>query len=143
MEMPLEQQKPPDISPRRQANELIKLIRKLRWMGMEEETERAETAPRLIGLAAHYSLPAIYQWREFPAEGGLMSYGTDLLASYALCCHYVACISAPNSMHLERSPRRPILYAFTASLGCRDRRTVRLDRAPANTNNTAGAAIRR
>ncbi len=44
MEMSLEQQKPPDISARQQANELIKLIRKLRWMGMEEEAERAETA---------------------------------------------------------------------------------------------------
>ena len=44
MEMSLEQQNPPDMSARQQANELIKLIRKLRWMGMEEEAERAETA---------------------------------------------------------------------------------------------------
>jgi hypothetical protein len=44
METPLERQKPPDISPSQRANELIKLIRKLRWMGMEEEAERAETA---------------------------------------------------------------------------------------------------
>ena len=42
--MSLEQQKPSDVSARQQANELIKLIRKLRWMGMEEEAERAETA---------------------------------------------------------------------------------------------------
>jgi hypothetical protein len=35
---------PPDMSAREQADELIKLIRKLRWMGMEEEAERAETA---------------------------------------------------------------------------------------------------
>ena len=32
------------MSARQQANELIKLIRKLRWMGMEEEAARAETA---------------------------------------------------------------------------------------------------
>jgi hypothetical protein len=44
METPLERQKPPDILPRERANELIKLIRKLRWMGMEEEAKRAETA---------------------------------------------------------------------------------------------------
>jgi hypothetical protein len=44
MEISLEQQKPPDMSARQKANELIKLIRKLRWMGMEEEAERAETA---------------------------------------------------------------------------------------------------
>ena len=34
---------PPDISARQQANRLIRLIRKLRWMGMEEEAERVET----------------------------------------------------------------------------------------------------
>ena len=44
MELSPEQQEPPDMSARRKANELIKLIRKLRWMGMEEEAERAETA---------------------------------------------------------------------------------------------------
>jgi hypothetical protein len=49
MEMSLEQQKPPDMSARQQANEFIKLIRKLRWMGMEEEAERVETA--LAGIS--------------------------------------------------------------------------------------------
>jgi hypothetical protein len=42
MEMSLEQQKPPDVSARQQANKLIRLIRKLRWMGMEEEAERTQ-----------------------------------------------------------------------------------------------------
>jgi hypothetical protein len=42
MEGPLKQQKPPDGSPRQQANELIRLIRKLRWMGMEGEAERLQ-----------------------------------------------------------------------------------------------------
>ena len=32
--------KAPDLSAQQQANELIRLIRKLRWMGMEEEAER-------------------------------------------------------------------------------------------------------
>jgi hypothetical protein len=44
---------------------------------------------------------------------------------------------------MHNDPRRPIFYTFAALLGCRDRRTVRLGRAPANINNTAGAAIRR
>lgn len=40
METPLEQQKPPDTSAvHRASNELIKLIRKLRWMGMDEEAK--------------------------------------------------------------------------------------------------------
>jgi hypothetical protein len=42
MKISLEQQKPPDVSARQQANKLIRLIRKLRWMGMEEEAERTQ-----------------------------------------------------------------------------------------------------
>jgi hypothetical protein len=40
--MSLEQQKPLDLSARQRANKLIRLIRKLRWMGMEEEAERVQ-----------------------------------------------------------------------------------------------------
>jgi len=37
---------------------------------------------QLIGLAAQYAVPAIYHIREYPAAGGLMSYGASLLDSY-------------------------------------------------------------
>jgi putative tryptophan/tyrosine transport system substrate-binding protein len=37
---------------------------------------------RLIGLAAQYAVPAIYHIREYPASGGLMSYGASLLDTY-------------------------------------------------------------
>ncbi len=37
---------------------------------------------RLIELAARYSVPAIYHIREYPAAGGLMSYGASLLDAY-------------------------------------------------------------
>jgi hypothetical protein len=44
MEKSLKQQKPPEVAAeQRTSNELIKLIRKLRWMGMEEEAERVQT----------------------------------------------------------------------------------------------------
>ena len=33
---------------------------------------------RIVELAARHRLPAIYQWRESAAIGGLMSYGPDL-----------------------------------------------------------------
>jgi len=37
---------------------------------------------RLIALAAEHAMPAIYHIREFPAEGGLMSYGASLAGAY-------------------------------------------------------------
>jgi putative tryptophan/tyrosine transport system substrate-binding protein len=37
---------------------------------------------RIIALAAQYAVPAIYHIREFPAAGGLMSYGASLVDAY-------------------------------------------------------------
>jgi putative ABC transport system substrate-binding protein len=33
-------------------------------------------------LATRHALPAIYEWREFAAAGGLMSYGTNISEAY-------------------------------------------------------------
>ena len=38
----------------------------------------------IVGLAARHAIPAIYQWRDFPVAGGLMSYGTVLADAYRL-----------------------------------------------------------
>ena len=37
---------------------------------------------QLVVLAARHAVPAIYQWRDFAAAGGLMSYGTSLADAY-------------------------------------------------------------
>ena len=37
---------------------------------------------RLIALTSQHSIPAIYHIREFPAAGGLMSYGASLVEAY-------------------------------------------------------------
>jgi putative ABC transport system substrate-binding protein len=36
----------------------------------------------LVALAARSAVPAIYEWREFTAAGGLISYGTSLIGTY-------------------------------------------------------------
>jgi ABC-type uncharacterized transport system substrate-binding protein len=43
---------------------------------------------KLAALTAHHAVPAIYQYRTFPAAGGLMSYGSDFLDSYRLAGVY-------------------------------------------------------
>ena len=37
---------------------------------------------QLVGLAARHKIPAIYQFREFPVAGGLISYGTNVAGVY-------------------------------------------------------------
>jgi putative ABC transport system substrate-binding protein len=39
---------------------------------------------RLAGMASRFSVPAIYEFREFAAAGGLMSYGTNITDLYRL-----------------------------------------------------------
>ena len=39
---------------------------------------------KLAALTARHTVPAIYQYRDFPVAGGLMSYGSDILDSYRL-----------------------------------------------------------
>jgi putative ABC transport system substrate-binding protein len=37
---------------------------------------------QFVALAARYGVPAIYEWREFAAAGGLISYGSSLTSVY-------------------------------------------------------------
>jgi putative ABC transport system substrate-binding protein len=55
---------------------------------------------QILTLAAKYSLPAIYQWREFATEGGLMSYGPSITGAY----HHAGTLAGPFS----RVPNPPI-----------------------------------
>ena len=43
----------------------------------------------IIGLAARYRLPAVYAFRYFPLEGGLMSYGIDEVDVFRQAASYV------------------------------------------------------
>jgi putative tryptophan/tyrosine transport system substrate-binding protein len=44
----------------------------------------------LLALAARYAVPAIYDYREFAADGGLLSYGFSLTDTYRLLATQVA-----------------------------------------------------
>ena len=43
---------------------------------------------RIVALAARHKVPAIYEFREFAAAGGLMSYGTSLSDTYQRVGNY-------------------------------------------------------
>jgi putative tryptophan/tyrosine transport system substrate-binding protein len=43
---------------------------------------------KLAALTVRHAVPAIWQDRDFPAAGGLMSYGSDILDSYRLAGVY-------------------------------------------------------
>jgi putative ABC transport system substrate-binding protein len=45
--------------------------------------------PRIVGYTASHKLPAIFQWREFAAIGGLMSYGPDQIDLFRRAATYV------------------------------------------------------
>jgi putative ABC transport system substrate-binding protein len=45
---------------------------------------------QLIALAARYRLPAIYEFREYALDGGLMSYGVNIVVLYRDVGRYTA-----------------------------------------------------
>jgi putative ABC transport system substrate-binding protein len=83
---------------------------------------------RIVGLAAHYRLPAMYGWREFAEIGGLMSYGPNVGAAFRRAATYVDRIikgARPADMPIEQPSR------FEFVINQRTAKALGLDLSPA------------
>jgi putative ABC transport system substrate-binding protein len=60
---------------------------------------------KILAFAAQHRLPAMYFWREFVVEGGLMSYGASLTGVFRRAAHYVDKIlrgARPTDLPIEQ-----------------------------------------
>ena len=73
-----------------------------------DETLALTHKAQIVALATKYHLPAIYSWREFPEEGGLMSYGLNLVEMFRSLATFVDKIvkgSTPADLPVEQPTR--------------------------------------
>jgi putative ABC transport system substrate-binding protein len=69
----------------------------------------------IIDLAAHYRLPAIYPFRFYPRDGGLVSYGIDQVDQFRRAATYVDRILR-GTKPADLPVQQPIKYELVINL---------------------------
>jgi putative tryptophan/tyrosine transport system substrate-binding protein len=77
-----------------------------------------QNSDQLVALATRHRVPAIYAWREATRAGGLMSYDTDLIASYRLAGTYIGRIlngEKPGDLPVQQATRMELAINLKAA----------------------------
>jgi putative tryptophan/tyrosine transport system substrate-binding protein len=98
-----------------QLTDIFEKLRELRSSALLIGTDPFFTtrSRQLAALALHHAMPAIYQYREFVAAGGLMSYGANLADAYRLAGSYVGRIlkgDKPADLPVQQSTKIELIF---------------------------------
>src|SRR5205814_2783851 len=70
---------------------------------------------QFISQAAHHKIPAIYEFREFVLDGGLMSYGSRITDNYRLGGSYAGKIlkgAKPAELPVQQPPKLELVITL-------------------------------
>jgi putative ABC transport system substrate-binding protein len=70
---------------------------------------------QLVTLASHHAVPAIYEYREFPAAGGLISYGPSLAGTWHQLGNYVGKI-LKGAKPADLPVQQPTIFELVVNL---------------------------